>query len=60
MMNNILIRASIFIIILGIALGLPDISTIIIDFNQLGEDAVTIIRLGVVALGLGILIHGDV
>ena len=57
--DNILIRASIFILFLGLAIGLPSLESFFIDFTQLSEEGITFIRIALVLFGFGFFVGGD-
>lgn len=48
---NILTKAAVFIILIGLSLGLPGIDSFFIDFSELSEEALALIQLGLLALG---------
>ena len=56
---NILTRASILIILLGFSIAMPGIDSLLIDFTQVGDDAMILMQLGVVLTGIAFFLGGD-
>lgn len=59
MKNDLLVKSGVFIFILGLTLALPNIDSILLDFTQLNSDTITLMRIGLVTIGVGIFLWGE-
>ena len=56
---NILLRAAILVMMFGLALGLPNVDSIFIDFTAISDGAINLMQLGIVGAGLAFFFGGD-
>jgi len=56
--NNILTKVGISIFFLGLAIGLPSISSnFLIDFTVLADETITVLRMGLLAISIGVIVN---
>ena len=55
--KNILAKTGIAIFLLGLAVGLPNISSeLLIDFTVLADETITLMRMGLIAAAIGVVV----
>lgn len=57
-MASMIKNAGVFIVLLGIALALPDINSDIFSFADVSQEVLVIVRMGIIVLGLSYLFKG--